>query len=116
MSEIVSRVHHDHADRTFTWERVQDVEPVLDLNRHLSEQKQTRTDGLRHYANIPAIFVEKWLNEFYERSGRLLRFPSNEFDEEIADKKLRDPENAWMKVGGPEKYMGVKWLSPTIRT
>lgn len=52
-------------DETFAVRTTQDVEPILDLNKAL----QTDGDGysksreLRHYASIPLVVAEKWMNE-----------------------------------------------------
>ena len=48
--------------------RLQNVEPILDYNRHLrglGAKHYKGEDGtMWHYARVPTIFMEKWIREF----------------------------------------------------
>src|SRR2546422_765748 len=95
MSELATRFHWQDQN-TVTVERVQDVEDILELNKHLREQKQ-KTDGLKHIANIPNVILERWLNEELARGNVGLRIFSAEFDQ-IIKKKLNDPEWKFLRT------------------
>jgi hypothetical protein len=87
MSDIRTRFH-PHGDGSFTIQRHDpDVEPTLDRNKALQSEPQ-RTDGLKHIASIPAVIIEKWMQE---TGAPLLSMPSHEFAKFIR-KKLRDPQ------------------------
>lgn len=90
--------------RTIAVYSTDDVEPVLDHNKLLQTLEQTNTDGLKHTHSIPPIVLVKWLNEEWSR-GSNVRYLSKEFDEIIL-KKLKDPEWAFLRVGGPSHRVG----------
>ena len=73
-------------------ENIQDVEGILERNKLLREQRQTKTDGLKHVASIPNVVSIQWLNEEYMRGNVNLRMFSPEWDE-LVTRKLNDP--AW---------------------
>lgn len=73
---------------------VQDVEPLLDRNKALqNEQDQGwgRTRAIRRAAEIPAIIILKWLNEYginiYDRN----HWPA-------VKRKLNDPDWRWLRT------------------
>lgn len=108
MSEIQTRVHSDVSERAYTFERIQDVEPILERNKALQGEQQ-RSDWGRHFASVPAVIVEKWLNEEYARGNTELRFLGPGFDEFI-ERKLRDPDNRAWRTDNPSNpfYMGYR--------
>jgi len=79
---------HPHGDGFLTVQRRQDCEPVLERNKALQGIPQTRTDGLKHIASIPAIIFEQWVKE---TNGELMRMPSHE-QQKFFRRKLRDPQ------------------------
>lgn len=81
-----------------------DVEPFLDKNKMLQTMEQDRKSDLRHYASIPNLIMMKWLNEEFERGNRV-RYLSSEWWE-LVDKKLQDPEWAYLRVDGPSHFVG----------
>ena len=83
---------------------VDDVDPYLDHNKMLRSMEQTRTDGMKHHASIPPLILVKWLNEQWAQ-GSDIRYLSKEFDD-IIDKKLKDPEWAYLLVDGPSHRVG----------
>ena len=83
-------------DRDVTVELVQDVEPILDHNAQLRATPQ-KSDWGRHVASIPNVIMVKWLNEEYARGNVGLRLFSEEMDK-IVDRKLKDPEWAYLRT------------------
>lgn len=81
-----------------------DVEPYLERNKYWRATEQTNTDGLRHKASIPNIVMVQWLNEAWQR-GQNVRYLSSEWNEIVAQ-KLKDPEWAYLLVGGPSHRVG----------
>jgi hypothetical protein len=88
--------HYDAAERKFVFERVQDVEDILENNKRLRTEAQ-KSDWGRHIASIPNIIMERWLNEEFERGNTSVRMFSKEFDE-IVKKKLADPDWAFLRT------------------
>lgn len=93
MSDIRTRFH-PHGDGTFTIQRHDpDVEPALEWNKTLQNTPQ-KTESFHHIASIPAIVIEKWMQE---SGAPLLSMPAHEFQRFIR-RKLRDPEWMWLKT------------------
>lgn len=90
--DIVTRVHRDKADRRIIFERVQDVEPILDANKALQGERQ-RGD-FRHIASIPNVILEKWMND---DGANVLAMGTREF-EAFVRRKLADPDNAFLRT------------------
>lgn len=103
---IFSRVHSDPSERKYHFERVQDVEPILEHNKYLQGEPQ-KSDWGRHVASVPSVIVEKWLNEEYARGNVHLRYLGPGFDEWF-QKKIKDPDNKAWRVDNPSNpfYMG----------
>ena len=87
MSGVVTRVHVDAGEGTLTFERVQDVEPILERNKALQTMPQ-RSDWGRHIASIPNVILERWI---HEEGVNYLGLPGEEFARLIR-RKLRDPD------------------------
>ena len=80
-----------HSDGTsFTVERVQDIEPIIENNKVLQTIEQ-RSDWGRHVASVPNVILEKWLNEEWERGNIHMQFGSEEFYQ-MVERKLQDPQ------------------------
>lgn len=90
--DIVTRVHRDKADRRIIFERLQDVEPILDANKALQGERQ-RGD-FRHIAQIPNVILEKWL---HEEGANVLAMGTHEFEAFIR-RKLDDQDNAFLRT------------------
>jgi hypothetical protein len=60
--------HYDHMSGDVHIETVQDVEPVLDVNKSLQNSDEYTKHGIKeemwHYASIPIVVQVKWLNEY----------------------------------------------------
>ena len=60
MSGVLTRLHeHDGA---LTFERVQDVEPILDATAARRVAGMTGSSEMRHAASIPKVVVEAYCN------------------------------------------------------
>lgn len=88
-------IHQD--GRELTISRTQDVEPILENNKRLQGEPQSRKSSFRHIASIPNIILEKWLNEERLRGNAALRWGSKEFYGMVA-KKLRDPDWKYLRT------------------
>ena len=88
---------HIHQDgRTTIVETVQDVEPILDLNKALRDIPQ-KSDWGRHVARIPNVILTRWLNEEYAKGNVNIRLFSEEMNK-IVERKLKDPEWAYLRT------------------
>lgn len=96
MSGVALRVHQDYGERTTTFERVQDVEPILEHNKRLRSIPQ-KSDWGRHIASIPNVIVEKWLAEEWNRGNTTLKMHGPEWNA-LLKRKLADPEWAYLRV------------------
>lgn len=82
----------------------QDVEPILDHNKELRGIEQ-RSDWGRHVASIPNVIYIRWLDEEYARGRTDLRPFTPEFDE-IVQRKLEDPDWAYLRTDRPALQAG----------
>ena len=89
-------VHLDGNDKKITFERVQDVEPILDANKAAQNERQT-PDGFHYVGEIPNVILERWLNEEYVRGNTSLTLGSHEFNQ-IIMRKLRSSEWQWLRT------------------
>jgi hypothetical protein len=96
--------HYDKAERKFVFERVQDIEDILENNKRLRAEDQD-SDWGRHVASIPNIIMERWLNEAYASGNVGLRMFTKEFDELVA-KKLKDPDWAFLRTDKASAQVG----------
>lgn len=98
MSDIRTRVHQDFGERTTTFVRTQDVEPILEANKQAQSEEQ-RSDWGRKVASIPVVLIERWLLEEHARGNTSLRLFTPEFDQIVA-RKIRDPDNRFLLTTG----------------
>lgn len=96
MSEVGTLLHIDESEKSFTINRVQDVEPFLERNKYLQTVEQ-KSDWGRHIADIPFVFIEKWLREEWDRGNVNIKFLDPEFDK-ICERKLRDPDWKFLRT------------------
>jgi hypothetical protein len=85
-------------------EQIQDVEPILERNKALRTEDQ-KSDWGRHVASIPNVIYVQWMNEEHARGNTSLRMFTPEFDL-IVQKKLQDPEWAYLRVDKPALITG----------
>lgn len=91
---IISRVHRDRSDGRVIFERLQDVEPILDDNKRLEGESQSRKADFRHIATIPNVIIEKWIAE---EGAPVLAMSSHEFAAFIR-RKLNDPDYRYLRT------------------
>ena len=96
---IKTIVRSDPSERKYHFIRAQDVEDIVEHNKDLQSEAQ-RSDWGRHTASVPAVIIEKWLNEEYSRGNVELRFLGPGFDE-FFKKKIDDPDNRAWRVDNP---------------
>ncbi len=103
--DIVTRVHRDRADRRIIFERVQDVEPILDDNKRLQNAGRQKGD-FRHIASVPNVILERWMTE---EGAPVLSMGSREFAAFIR-RKLADPQYAYLRTDSkaPAYVAGIK--------
>ena len=93
MSAVITRPHFDAGERKIHFERVQDVEPILEHNKVLCSLPQ-QSDWGRHVASIPNVVLEKWMNE---EGVNYLALPADEFAR-LVRRKLADPDWRWLRT------------------
>lgn len=104
MDGVLIRPHFDSNGRKLAIEHVQDVAPILEWNRQ-ARQNEQRGDWGRHVARIPNVIYVQWLNEAHARGNTSLRLFTPEFDA-IVQKKLDDPEWAYLRTDRPKLQAG----------
>lgn len=97
-----TRFHFDQGNMIV--ENVQDVAPILEHNKMLRSMDQN-SDWGRHVASIPNIIMTRWLNEEWERGNTTIRLFGREMDE-LVERKLKDPEWAYLRVDKPAVQAG----------
>ena len=88
-------IYHDDPDTGgFHIERRQDVEGQLDATEKLrnDERYQTRDKEWRHYAHIPNVVLEDWMNRYGVSMWTLLK------DRRFFFRLINDPEYSKLKV------------------
>ncbi|SCB51659.1 hypothetical protein GA0061099_10213 [Bradyrhizobium yuanmingense] len=98
------RFHLDSNGQDLAVEHVQDVEPILDWNKEARRDEQ-KSDWGRHVARIPNVTYVKWLDDEHRKGNTQLRMFTPEFDA-IVQKKLQDPEWAYLRVDRPALQAG----------
>jgi hypothetical protein len=101
---MLAKIHLDSNGQDLTIEHIQDVEPILDWNREARREEQ-HSDWGRHVARIPNVIMVKWLDEELNRGNTTLRMFTPEFDA-IVQRKLEDPEYAYLRVDRPKLQAG----------
>lgn len=92
---VLSTFHYDHDNDTAIVRTRQDVEPILDGNKFLRNwgtKHQTQDGSMRLAARIPLMVWEQWMKEGMPH-GR-------EDQAKFVDKKLRDPDWAYLRTDG----------------
>lgn len=96
MTDVRNTVHYSPTDDETTFVRTQDVEPYLDWNKMLRDQRQ-KSDWGKHVASVPVVIIEQWLNEAWTSGNRDLQFGSEEW-RQLVWKKLQDPDYKFLRV------------------
>jgi hypothetical protein len=79
------------------YERRQDVEDIIENNKKLQNEPQSRKSGFRHIASIPVIFIEQWLREEWARGHFTLKWSSEDMNA-LVQRKLTDPDWRWLRT------------------
>lgn len=61
MTQLLTNIH-EH-DGKLTFERVQDVEPILDFTHDLRASGQLGSSEMRHVASVPMVLIEAYCND-----------------------------------------------------
>lgn len=104
MSDVLIRPHFDANGKDLAVEHVQDVAPILEWNKEARRDEQ-RSDWGRHVARIPNVIYVKWLHEEHAKGNTSLRMFTEEFDR-IVQRKLQDPEWAYLRTDRPALQVG----------
>ena len=96
---ITEYFHFDDMTKEIHIESVQDVEPLLDLNRSMANDEDYTKQGIKngtwHYASIPTIVQLKWLNEYGSKD-----WPMKPGNEKLLFRLLNNPEWRYLKSTG----------------
>ena len=90
------KLYIDEGEKTLTFVNVQDVEPILDLNKEERSETQ-HSDWGRKIARIPNSILLQWFYEEQRRGNTELQMYSDEFDRIVA-RKLDDPDYAYLRT------------------
>jgi hypothetical protein len=104
MDDVLIKAHLDSNGQDMAIEHIQDVEPILELNKLLRSEHQ-KSDWGRHVAEIPNVILVIWLDEEHAKGNSSLRLFTEEFDK-IVQKKLRDPEWMYLRTDKPALQAG----------
>jgi hypothetical protein len=107
MDGVLVRPHFDSNGQDLAIEHVQDCDPILEWNKEARRDDQ-KSDWGRHVAKIPNVVYVKWLNEAHAKGHTSLRLFTPEFDE-IVQRKLQDPEWAYLRTDKPALQVGWSW-------
>ena len=91
---VTTNWHLDRNEKKVVVERCQDIETILDRNKYLQNEAQTWAGDWHHIGTIPNVIIEKWMTE---EGVNILKMPSDEWGQFIK-RKLRDPENMWLRT------------------
>lgn len=99
------KLYVDGGEKVLTFVNVQDVEPILDLNKAERSDGVAHSDWGRRTHRIPNITLLQWFYEEQAKGNTELQMYSEEFDLLVA-RKLADPDWAHLKVDKPKLQMG----------
>jgi hypothetical protein len=86
----------DESEKTLTFVNVQDVEPILELNKAQRSEDQ-HSDWGRRIARVPNSILLQWFYEEQAKGNSSLQMYTDEFDRIIA-RKLDDPDYAYLRT------------------
>jgi hypothetical protein len=96
----------DETDKKLTFVNVQDVEPILELNKTQRAEEQV-SDWGRRIARIPNAILLQWYYDEIAKGNLTLQMYSEEFDRIVA-RKLQDPDWAYLRTDKPKLQAGWK--------
>lgn len=101
---IERKLYVDETDQRLTFVNVQDVEPILELNKAQRAEDQ-HSDWGRRIARIPNNIMLQWFYEEQAKGNIHLQMYSEEFDRLVA-RKLQDPDWAYLRTDRPALQAG----------
>lgn len=90
------KLYVDEGEKTLTFVNVQDVEPILELNKEQRSETQ-HSDWGRRIARVPNSIMLQWFYEEQAKGNTSLQMYSEEFDRLVA-RKLQDPDYAYLRT------------------
>ena len=90
------KLYVDEGDKTLTFVNVQDVEPILELNKAQRSEDQ-HSDWGRRIARVPNSILLQWYYAEVAKGNTSLQMYSEEFDRIVA-RKLDDPDYAYLRT------------------
>lgn len=94
----------DSGEKQLTFVNVQDVEPILELNKAQRSETQ-HSDWGRHVARIPNAILLQWFYEEQHKGNTELQMYGDEFDR-LIERKLQDPDYAYLRTDKPKLQAG----------
>jgi hypothetical protein len=79
------------------YERWQDCEDIIENNKRLQNEDQSRHVPWRHMASVPCIWIEKWLREEWDRGNVNLKWSDDDYDA-LMRRKLQDPDYRFLRT------------------
>lgn len=92
-TDVLTRVHVDESAKSVTFERWQDVEDIVEVNKALRNERQ-KAETFHHIGCIPNVILERWMREDNVNYLAL----SNEDFGKLIKRKLRDPDWAHLRT------------------
>lgn len=93
---MLRKLFVDETEKKLTFVNVQDVEPILELNKAQRSEDHV-SDWGRRIARVPNAILLQWYYEEQARGNTSLQMYSDEFDRIIA-RKLDDPDWAYLRT------------------
>lgn len=93
---MLRKLFVDETEKKLTFVNVQDVEPILELNKAQRSEDQV-SDWGRRIARVPNAILLQWYYEEQAKGNTSLQMYSDEFDRIIA-RKLDDPDWAYLRT------------------
>jgi hypothetical protein len=95
---VFKRDVYDASDRTTHFTRTQDVEPILENNKHLREK--TARGDFKHKWDLPVVMVNKFYDQYCGGNMR----PMNEEFWRYVDRLLMDPDYAAFRTNNTSNF------------
>ena len=93
---MLRKLFVDETEKTLTFVNVQDVEPILELNKAQRSEDQ-HSDWGRHIARVPNSILLQWFYEEQAKGNTSLQMYTDEFVRIVA-RKLDDPDYAYLRT------------------
>ena len=97
LTGVTQWFHYDPMTGDVHLETVQDVSPILDGNKDRANSDEYTKHGFKkdmwHYASIPIVVQERWLNEYGSQN-----WPLKPGNEKLLFKLLNSPDWRYLKT------------------